>query len=95
MQEVLKLESVNITFNQEISERLAKLAKAEGRSVQELTEKLMEEAIKDEEDRILIERATERDVSGAETIKHEDIGWDKLLSEETPKYIYSQPIKAT
>uniref|UniRef100_A0A1A9UCW9 Uncharacterized protein n=1 Tax=Glossina austeni TaxID=7395 RepID=A0A1A9UCW9_GLOAU len=64
---------------------LSVLAKAEGRSVQELAEKLMEEAIKDEEDMILIERVAERDVPGAETVKSEDVDWDKILSAETIK----------
>lgn len=69
---------INVTFNSEISECLAGLAKIRNKSVKELTEELMQEAIELEEDRILIERAAELD--GTKKIRSEDINWDKVLA---------------
>lgn len=72
--------AVNITFNNEISKCLAGLAKVRNESVEELTEKLMQEAIELEEDRILIKRAAELDVPGTKKIRSEDINWDQVLA---------------
>ncbi|MGL9717321.1 MAG: hypothetical protein ACR5K9_01215 [Wolbachia sp.] len=67
---------VNITFNKEISECLIGLAEIRNKSVKELTEKLIEEAIKDEEDRILIERAAKLHTPDAKTVAFKDVKWD-------------------
>ncbi|WP_264338371.1 MULTISPECIES: hypothetical protein [unclassified Wolbachia] len=71
---------VSITFNNEISECLIGLAEVRNKSVKELTEKLMRQAIELEEDMILIERAAELDVPGAKKIRSEDINWDTVLA---------------
>jgi hypothetical protein len=70
----------NITFNNEISECLAGLAKIRNKSVKELAEKLMQEAIENEEDKILIERAVERSTLNAKKIRSEDVDWNTILS---------------
>ncbi|MDR0289230.1 MAG: DUF6290 family protein [Rickettsiales bacterium] len=66
----------SITFNNEISECLAGLAKIRNKSIRELTEELIQEAIENEEDKILIERAAELNVPGAETVDLKDVKWD-------------------
>lgn len=66
----------NITFNSEISECLTGLAKIRNKSIKELAEELMQEAIENEEDKILIERAAELNVPGAETVDLKDVKWD-------------------
>jgi predicted DNA-binding protein len=66
----------SITFNNEISECLAGLAKIRSKSIRELTEELIQEAIENEEDKILIERAAELNVLGAETVDLKDVKWD-------------------
>lgn len=70
----------SITFNNEISECLAGLAKIRNKSIKELTEKLIQEAIENEEDKILIERAAKRNVSGVKKIRSEDVDWNTILS---------------
>ncbi|WP_349967410.1 hypothetical protein [Wolbachia endosymbiont of Armadillidium arcangelii] len=67
---------INITFNSEISECLAGLAKIRNKPVKKLVEELMQEAIENEEDKILIERAAELNVPGAETVDLKDVKWD-------------------
>ncbi|XP_011067887.1 PREDICTED: uncharacterized protein LOC105154224, partial [Acromyrmex echinatior] len=52
--------------DKETLECLAGLAKVRNKSIQDLAEKLMQQAIEFEEDTILVERAIERDVPGAE-----------------------------
>jgi hypothetical protein len=64
---------LSITFNNEISECLAGLAKIRNKSIRELTEELIQEAIENEEDKILIERAAELNVPGAETVDLKDV----------------------
>ncbi|MDG7055466.1 MAG: DUF6290 family protein [Wolbachia endosymbiont of Menacanthus eurysternus] len=66
----------SITFNNEISECLAGLAKIRNKSIRELTEELIQEAIENEKDKILIERAAELNVPGAETVDLKDVKWD-------------------
>ncbi|WP_447933138.1 hypothetical protein [Wolbachia endosymbiont of Dactylopius coccus] len=70
----------SITFSKETSKCLTGLAEVRNKSVKELTEKLMQQAIELEEDRILIERAAELDVPGAKKIRSEDINWDTVLA---------------
>ncbi|MFP3024149.1 MAG: hypothetical protein ACEY3K_15225 [Wolbachia sp.] len=67
---------INVTFNGEISECLAGLAKIRNKPVKKLVEELMQEAIENEEDKILIERAAELNVPGAETVDLKDVKWD-------------------
>ncbi|WP_395463582.1 DUF6290 family protein [Wolbachia endosymbiont of Cantharis cryptica] len=67
---------VSITFNHEISKCLTGLAEIRKTSIQKLTEKLVQEAIENEEDRILIERAAKLNTPGAETVNFEDVKWD-------------------
>ncbi|MDR3132329.1 MAG: hypothetical protein LBU02_04535 [Rickettsiales bacterium] len=71
---------VSITFGREISKCLIGLAEVRNKSVEELTEKLIRQAIELEEDMILIERAAELDVPGTKKIRSEDINWDKVLA---------------
>jgi len=71
---------VSITFGCEISRCLIGLAEVRNKSVKELTEKLVRQAIELEEDMILIERAAELDVPGAKKIRSEDINWDTVLA---------------
>lgn len=71
---------ISITFNNEISECLAGLAKIRNKPVKELAEKLMQEAIENEEDKILIERAVERNTPGVKKIRSEDVDWNTILS---------------
>ncbi|BAO99765.1 putative uncharacterized protein [Wolbachia endosymbiont of Cimex lectularius] len=68
---------ISITFSDEISECLVGLAEIRNKSVKELAEKLMEEAIENEEDRILIERAAKLHTPDAKTIDFEDVKWDQ------------------
>ncbi|WP_395462823.1 hypothetical protein [Wolbachia endosymbiont of Cantharis cryptica] len=67
---------VSITFNREISECLIGLAEIRNKSIKKLTEKLVQEAIENEEDRILIERAAKLNTPDAETVDFEDVKWD-------------------
>ncbi|MDR0288558.1 MAG: hypothetical protein LBH78_00645 [Rickettsiales bacterium] len=71
---------VSVTFGREISKCLIGLAEVRNKSVKELTEKLIRQAIELEEDMILIERAAELDVPGAKKIRSEDINWDTVLA---------------
>ncbi|WP_339048061.1 hypothetical protein [Candidatus Mesenet endosymbiont of Phosphuga atrata] len=67
---------VNITFGLETSQHLIELAEATKQSVQELTEKLVKEAVELEMEDILLSKiANERDVDGAETVNYKDVKW--------------------
>ncbi|MGL9762352.1 MAG: hypothetical protein ACR5LB_09475 [Wolbachia sp.] len=66
----------SIIFNNEISECLAGLVKIRNKSIRELTEELIQEAIENEEDEILIQRAAKLNVPGAETVDLKDVKWD-------------------
>ncbi|QOD38196.1 hypothetical protein [Candidatus Wolbachia massiliensis] len=65
----------NITFSKETSECLVGLAKVRNKSIQDLAEKLMQQAIEFEEDTILVERAMERDVPGVEEVDDSEEIW--------------------
>lgn len=67
---------VSITFNNEISECLIGLAEIRNKSVKELAEELILEAIENEEDRILIERAAKLHTPDAKTVAFKDVKWD-------------------
>lgn len=67
---------INVTFNSETSECLAGLAKIRNKPVKKLVEELIQEAIENEEDKILIERAAELNVPGAETVDLKDVKWN-------------------
>ncbi|MGL9726455.1 MAG: hypothetical protein ACR5KV_07975 [Wolbachia sp.] len=72
----------SITFSKETSKCLTGLAEVRNKSVKELTEKLIQQAIELEEDRILIERAAKLDVLGAKKIRSENINWDTVLAKK-------------
>ncbi|APR98942.1 hypothetical protein [Wolbachia endosymbiont of Folsomia candida] len=77
---------INVTFNPETSQHLTELAKVTNLSVQELAEKLMQEAIAFEEEDIALSKiANERDVPGAKMIRSGDVDWGKILSARTIK----------
>ncbi|MFP3015001.1 MAG: hypothetical protein ACEY3B_01590 [Wolbachia sp.] len=67
--------NTSITFSKETLECLAGLAKVRNKSIQDLAEKLMQQAIEFEEDTILVERAIERNVPGAEEVDDSEEIW--------------------
>ncbi|GHM58547.1 MAG: hypothetical protein sL5_09050 [Candidatus Mesenet longicola] len=67
---------ISVTFNPETSQHLAKLADVTKLSVQELAERLIQEAIElEEEDIALSKIANERDVEGVEIVDYKDVKW--------------------
>ncbi|MGL9726153.1 MAG: hypothetical protein ACR5KV_06035 [Wolbachia sp.] len=72
----------SITFSKETSKCLTGLVEVRNKSAKELTEKLIQQAIELEEDRILVERAAKFDVPGAKKIRSENINWNTVLAKK-------------
>ncbi|MDR0288723.1 MAG: hypothetical protein LBH78_01550 [Rickettsiales bacterium] len=67
---------INITFNHEISEYLAELARIKNQPIQDLAQELMQEAIEiEKEDMALAELSIKRNTPDAEIVDYEDVKW--------------------
>ncbi|WCR58272.1 hypothetical protein [Wolbachia endosymbiont of Ctenocephalides felis wCfeJ] len=66
---------INISLGKETSKYLSRLAKVKKRSVQELAEEFIQEAIENEEDTALVELSIKRNTPDAEIVDYEDVKW--------------------